>query len=339
MSETQTKNIILSRAKSLLKKGYSVIPVNSTKQPAIPNWGKYQVQPMSLEEAEVLFKSAWGIGLLCGGKSRVVALDADMKYDLSGDTWERFKKEVPNKLLSKCLCQTTKNKGYHLIFKAPVTRLFSNEKLASRHTTAYEKHKTYMEAYDNPETRDKALNIASQDKSRVLFETRSGSEAVAKGFVLIDPSPGYKVIYGNIQELSEEEYDTIMTVARSFNEVVSQDSLPKKIREKGNWEVNPFDHYNEDGDVVQLLIDYGWEVISEYKNSIRFKRPGQTHSKSSALFDSNSRVFSCFSTSTSFDPSKSYNAAGVYAILKCENDMGKTYEELVGLGWGKLKEA
>ncbi len=327
---------ILKIAKQYVKKGYSVIPVSPiTKIPTIPNWGRYQVNPMSLEEVEVYFKDAKGIALLTGGSSRVVALDADMKYDLSGDMWERFKAKVPNKILKKCLCQSTKNKGYHLVFKAPASKLVGNEKLASRHTTPDEKHISYMNAYNNILTRDKALNIASNDKSKVLWETRSGNTKIFGGYILISPTAGYTVLHSPMGELNEGEYDVIMEAARSFNEYTSVDSLPKKLLDKGTtWEVTPLDHFSDEGDVVQLLVDYGWEIVDEYGKNVRFKRPGQTHAKSSAMFDITTRVFNCFSTSTDFDCGKGYNGAGVYMMLKCSNDPWATYEKLIEEGWG-----
>ena len=328
---------ILKIARNYTQRGYSVIPVSPvTKLPTIPNWGKYQIAPMPEVDVEKHFSNAEGIALLMGGSTRLVALDADMKYDLSEDLWDRFKSAVPNKILKKCLCQATKNKGYHLVFIAPESRLFGSEKLASRHTTANEKHITYMTHFNNEATRDKAMLVASGDKSRVLFETRSGNKKIRQSYILVSPTPGYSIIYGKIQELTEDEYDILMETARSFNEYKTSDSLPRKLTDKNtNWKITPLDHYNEEGDVVALLIKHGWEIVDEYGKNVRFKRPGQTHAKSSAMFDITTRIFNCFSTSTDFDCSKGYNPVGVYMILNCDNDPFKAYEKLTEEGWGK----
>jgi hypothetical protein len=331
---------ILKIAKNFTSRGYSVIPVSPvTKLPTIANWGKYQIAPMPLDEVEKHFSTAEGIALLMGGSTRLVALDADMKYDLTGDLWERFKAAVPNKILKKCYCQATKNKGYHLVFIAPESRLVGSEKLASRHTTAFEKHITYMSHFNNPETRGKALTIASSDKSKVLFETRSGNTKIRQSYILLSPTPGYTAVYGKLNELSEDEYDILMETARSFNEYKTVDGLPKKLSDKStSWKVTPLDHYNESGDVVQLLLDYGWEIVDEYGKNIRFKRPGQTHAKSSAMFDITTRIFNCFSTSTDFDCGKGYSPVGVFMLLKCNNDPFKAYETLAEEGWGEQLE-
>src|SRR5690606_5045467 len=150
-----------------------------TKQPAISRWGVFQITAMTNEEVEKYFKDCWGIALLCGGKWRVVGLDFDLKYDLTGTLFNRFKKELPKELLKKMYVQTTMNKGYHFVFRAPNTRLRGNQKLASRATTPYERDETYRDAFDDPKTRDKATKIAHGDKSRVLIETRSGTKEVA----------------------------------------------------------------------------------------------------------------------------------------------------------------
>ena len=325
---------IIDVAKALLKKGFSVIPVNSTKNPSINRWGVWQITPMSEQEADIHFKDAWGIALLTGGQSRVWLLDIDAKYDLTGRLWTELREAIPNSILQKAYVQETMNGGYHMAFIIPAEKVEPNTKYASRHTTEYEKDFTYRENFKNPETRSKALKIAMQDSSRVLLESRGGKNAeICGGYFLIPPSPGYKHIYGKLQEISAEEYDIVVEIARSFNEVVKEDTK-SQVYDNGDWVTSPFDHYNLEGDVVQVLLDYGWSVISENGDVIRFKRPGLVHSASSALFDKSSRVFTCFSTSTAFD-SKSYNCCGVLAVLKFDEDYNKTFNWLVKNNWGK----
>ncbi|MCB1711945.1 MAG: bifunctional DNA primase/polymerase [Candidatus Riesia sp.] len=322
-------------AKKIIDGGFSVIPVNSTKNPAIAKWGLFQVRPMNSSEIEKYFKDCYGIALLCGGKWRVVGLDFDLKYDLSGDLWDRFKAELPVAIGKKMRAQTTKNGGYHLIFKAPSTRMFGNEKLAARPTTPYERHQTYMAAFNDPETIDKATTIAHGDKSRILIETRSGTEDCAGGYVLIAPTEGYETLGGKIKELTEDEYDVVMELARSFNLVKGLEDKGKGHYFNEDWELHPYDHYNQEGDVLQLLYDNGWSSVgSDSGRNVRLRRPGQTHSKSSALFDKETRIFNCFSTSTEFDVTKGYNPVGVFSLLECDGDMGETYRELINLEYG-----
>jgi hypothetical protein len=321
-------------AKKYLKAGFNIIPTTANKLPAVGNWTKYQVKPMSEADFEKIFNPEHNIGLLTGGTTRVVCFDADMKYDLSGTLWDRFTAMIPQEIMQKMMCQTTKNKGYHLVFRAPATRLFGNEKLAARPTTAYEQHQTYTEAFQNVMTMDNALKIALNDNSRILFETRSGSAERCGGYFLIYPSIGYNLVGGKIGELTEEEYDLLMETARSFNQVKSLEKPLDKAEYSKNWEISPFEHFNEEGDIISLLEESGWRQLPQLGSNIRLLRPGQTHASSSAMFDMNTRIFNCFSTSTRFDVGKGYTPASVFILLECDGDASLGYKKLIDLGFG-----
>ena len=320
-------------AKSYVKAGYSVIPVNSTKSPSISNWGMFQMKRPTEQECEKMFEDCWGIALLTGGEGRIWLLDIDAKYDLSGTLWDDLKKALPKSILQKAYVQSTMNGGYHLAFKIPAEKLEPNSKYASRHTTEYEKHETYLGAFKNIETRSKALKIAMQDSSRVLLESRGGSAICSQGYFLVSPSPGYKHIYGKFQELTGDEYDQVVEIARSFNEVIKEDTKDATY-DNGDWALTPFDHFSQEGDAVEILVNAGWNIIYENKQVIRFKRPGLVHSASSALYDKETRIFSCFTTSSAFD-AKSYNATGVLAVVEFDEDYQKTFTYLIKNGYGK----
>lgn len=323
-------------AKQYSHHGFSVIPVSpTTKNPTIGDWIKFQTRPMTDIECEKYFKGATGIALLCGGKKRVFALDFDTKYDLSGDLWERYKEMIPVEILKKLMCQKTQSGGYHLLAMIPESRIRGNEKLASRYTTAYEKHQTYLDSYRAPKTRDKALKVASNDKYRVLVETRGGTPTACGGYVLMAPTKGYEFVYGKIQEITEEEYDILVEAAKSLNEIAEVKKDLRTEAYKNDWKVNPFDHYNEEGEVVDLLVENGWDIVGNTRGrSIRLRRPGQTHSKSSALFDTETRVFNCFSSSTMFECDKGYTASSLFIELECDGDTSEAYKKLIEKGYG-----
>jgi len=320
-------------AKQYSKAGYSVIPVTSEKIPAIRDWSQFQTRPMTEKECEIHFSNCWGFALLCGGVKKVTGFDADLKYDLSGDIFERFKNKLPIELLKKLYVQTTKNKGFHILFSCDVVE--PNQKLASRYTTAEEKHQTYMQAFENVKTRDKALKIATQDSMRIIFETRGGSTTVSGGYVVMSPSPGYEFVYGKINHISIEEYNLILETARSFNDVIEErkDIRLEKYKE---WKISPFEDYNSRGDIVSLLLDNGWEECKGSRGkSIRLKRAGNPKSGSSALFDTDTRVFNCFSTSTNFDVGRGYSPTDVFTLLECDNDLSIAFRKLIAEGYGE----
>lgn len=315
-------------AKMYISKGYSVIPVNAEKNPAIHTWTEYQKRLMSPEEIEKHFSDCWGIALLMGGAHNLTAIDVDLKYSLVHDFFERYKKAIPPNIFEKFYTQSTRNKGAHFIFSCK--KIEHNQKLASRETTPEERHEVYMDNFQNLRTRGKALRIANNHKSLVLIETRGEG-----GYVLIAPTDGYNSTGGKIGELTEEEYDELMQISREFNEY--QDMHKNfKVEKYRNSDVNPFEEFNERGDILSVLLENGWEEVYSppTARSYRLKRAGNPSSKSSALLDKETRVFNVFSTSTVFDANKGYSPASTFVMLEADNDVQAAYEMLMTRGFG-----
>lgn len=325
-------------ARTYLKNGLNIIPVHPIRKlPTIGDWMQYQKGPMDLETFEKCFTDQNSIGVLTGGSGRIVCFDIDSKYDLSGTLFERFCAEIPMEIRKKMMCESTRNKGYHLVFRAPASRLHPNEKLAARPTTADEQHATYMEAFKDFTKKDTALRSAMQDTMRVLIETRSGVAELCGGYFICYPSEGYKKLWGKIGELTEDEYDVLDGIARSFNQVKTLNQVVSKTADLGNWEITPFDDFNENGDPIEYLESYGWEVVYSSHKDVRLKRPGQTYAPSSALYDIEKKVLNVFSTSTCFDVNKGYDPVGIFTMLACEGNATEAYKQLIILGYGKKK--
>jgi hypothetical protein len=314
-------------AKKWSKAGYSVIGVNAEKNPAMGSWTEFQKRPMTPEECDKYFSDVWGIALLMGGKKKLTALDLDLKYSNNKHFLDKYKKSLGGKLLKSFYIQTTMNKGMHFVFSSD--KVENNQKLASRETSPEEKHEVYIDNYSNLRTRGKALKIATNHKSLTFLETRGEG-----GYILISPSPGYTKVCGKIQNITSEEYEQVMTISRSFNEY-QEISRNFKVEKYRNSDINPFEVYNERGDVLSLLYDNGWECVSDNKNNVRLKRAGNPSSKSSALFDKQTRVFSVFSTSTNFEPNRGYAPASVFMLLEVDNDVEEGYKLLINKGFGE----
>lgn len=314
-------------AKKWSENGFSVIPITSTKNPAIHTWTEFQKRPMNSEECEKYFKDCFGIALLMGGGKNLTALDLDLKYSENKHFLNQYKEKLGNRFLKKFYVQSTMHNGMHFVFSSD--KVENNQKLASRETSPEEKHGVYLDNYENLRTRGKALKIATNHKSLTFLETRGEG-----GYILLAPSPGYQKIYGKIGHLSSEEYDEVMTISRSFNEYqeLSKDFRVEKYR---NSTINPFEEYNLRGDVLALLYDNGWESVGESKNSVRLKRAGNPSSKSSALYDKVTRVFNVFSTSTNFEPNRGYAPASVFMLLEVDNNVEEGYKLLINKGFGE----
>lgn len=319
-------DLIIKKAKALLSKGYSIIPVNGSKLPTMKEWGIYQVKPMELDQVERHFKDAFGIGMLMGGKKGLTGLDFDLKYSLTSDFYDRFKSLIPISLLKKMYVQSTRNGGFHWVWSCP-ERIEGSQKLAQRLTTPEEKHEVYIEAFNNPVTRPSALKIASNHKVKVLLETRGEG-----GYILVTPSPGYDHVFGKVNTITPEEHDLILETARQFNEYVEVKRDFRMFNKTENG-VNPFEEFKERGDAPKLLIDNGWSVTYENNQIIRFRRPGKDASPSSAIYDKDSRVFSVFSTSTQFDTNRGYSPASLFIELEADGDAILAYQKLCDLGY------
>ena len=307
-----------------LNNGYSVIPVTKDKNPAIEAWGSYIYSPIPVNKAQALFENADGIALLMGGKKKLTTIDIDSKYDLTGTLFDRLKKEIGSKLLSKLCCHSTRNNGFHLIFSCE--KVEGNQKLAMRPCTKEEKLQTLQEGLDKGLDIDIALSSSLADACRVLIETRGEG-----GYVLIPPSDGYKHIYGKIQDISKQEYNTLMEICRSFNlytPAVKNYQLSRALRNPNPDKVNSFKNFNENCDVLKLLSSFGWDEVGTNSDGfVMIKRPNAS-SKHSAYFNPVDRAFWVVSTSSGFEIQKRYSAVDILLVLKYNNDGDKLNELL-----------
>ena len=299
-----------------LNKGFSVIPVTKDKNPAIEAWGSYIYSPIPAAKAQALFENADGIALLMGGKKKLTTIDIDSKYDLTGTLFDRLKKEIGSTLLSKLCCHSTRNNGFHLIFSCE--KVEGNQKLAMRPCTKEEKLQTLQEGLDKGLDIDIALSSSLADACRVLIETRGEG-----GYVLIPPSDGYKHIYGKIQDISKQEYNTLMEICRSFNlytPAVKNYQLSRALRNPNPDKVNSFKNFNENCDVLKLLSSFGWDEVGTNSDGfVMIKRPNAS-SKHSAYFNPVDRAFWVFSTSSGFEIQKRYSAVDILLVLKYNSD-------------------
>jgi hypothetical protein len=319
--------------------GLQFIPVNEKKIPQVKNWQtaitKYDLS------------NCWGVGLVCGTPSgNVEVIDIDQKYSLDGKLFEQYKLAVnavqPN-LLKKLVVQKTKNGGYHFIYRCD--KIEGNIKLANRPTTEAERTDTYNKTYeaqvisgkDDAEAIRVAKKAKENDTVRVLLETRGFG-----GQIVIAPSPGYEVIFGDICSITEitiEERETLHSIAREFNSVFEEIVIPKSNKIEKTKGLSPFDDYNERGDVVQLLQSYGWKVVGNKGNKTMFLRPGQTSAQTSGNYNHEKNWFSVFTTSSEFEPQKAYLPYAVFAKLECNDDFVEASRRLLDMGYGEKKEA
>lgn len=311
--------------------GLQFMPVTVKKQPVVKGWQNL-FKKHNLLDCEA-------VGLVCGKLSgNVEVIDIDLKYSLDGKLFDNYKRlinEVMPELLKKIVIQKTMNGGYHFIYRCE--KIEGNLKLASRHTTNDEKNKTYLEEITKGAAKEDAKKRAGNDKVRVLLETRGEG-----GMIVCYPSKGYELIFGDwcsISEISIDERETLINIARQFNEFI-EDYRPqqKADNRKGIKGLSPFEDYNDRGDVVLLLEQHGWKVVKNQGRKTLMLRPGQTSATHSGNYDFDKKWFSVFTTSTEFEPMKAYQPYAVFAILECNKDFSAASKKLYDEGYGDRKE-
>jgi hypothetical protein len=311
--------------------GLQFMPVTVKKQPVVKGW-------------QTLFKkhnliNCEAVGLVCGKLSgNVEVIDIDLKYSLDGLLYENYKRlinEINPEIIKKLVIQKTMNGGYHFIYRCE--KIEGNLKLASRSTTNDEKNKTYLEELSKGATKEESKKRATNDKVRVLLETRGEG-----GMIVCYPSKGYEFVQGDwysITELTLDERETLFNIARQFNEVIEdyrpQQKADNRIGVKG---LSPFEDYNDRGDVISLLERNGWKVVKNQGKKTLLLRPGQTSATHSGNYDFDKKWFSVFTTSTEFEPQKAYQPYAVYAILECNKDFSKAAKQLYDEGYGERRE-
>lgn len=291
------------RAKTYIECGLSVIPTRADKSPYF-KWKAFQNKKMSLEEINKYFSDqrAMGLGVVCGKVSgNLEVIDVDVKYDDEGFIEESYIGDLKASIESydKLLIIRTMNKGLHIYYRCK--SIEGNQKLANN------------------------------SKGQVIIETRGEG-----GYVLAPPSSCYHILQGDfssIPEITEEERSAIISLAKSYDYELSSD-ISDSYNEEYQINVTPFDDYNQNGEVPQLLEKHGWAQTLVTSDKIFYRRPGKTDNGSSANWHIHKRIFYVFTTSTIFEANRGYNPVQVFAILECDNDYSQTSRKLYDLGFG-----
>ena len=300
-------------AREFVKRGLSVVPVDSKKLPLGP-WKQFQSRLPEDHELDLFDdKRCSGIAIVSGPSSgNIEIIDIDSKYDLTGTLFERFMEELPPYMVDKLVIATTANNGYHIIYRAP--NIEGNQKLAQRRATEEE------------------LSAKPGDKVRVLIETRG-----IGGYFLVNPSPGYTIMHGKLSEIpefDEMERNFLIEVGRYLTEIVPEQVTPREVTSlSSGYHISPFDDYNSKCDVVALLESHGWEVGRQMGRKFLMRRPG-TENKWSAEYDQDKNWFTVFSSSTMFEPLKAYKPYAVYAVLNDITDWKQLSAKLLEMGYG-----
>lgn len=328
----------ISASIELLRQGVSVIPTRKfnddpewtkeEKKPALSSWRKYQNELMDEVTAQMAFSHHTGIAVVCGKVSGFLEiLDFDEKYNINNITLlDKWRENLANDALyNQLVIQTTPAGGWHAIYRCP-EGIDGNQKIASRAGL--------------PDESSRVL---------ALMETRGEG-----GYALIDPSPGYTFIQGNVSTiptLTASERDEILKAAAMMNdydEPVYSQSASNYSSPLTNMGLRPGVDYDARGDHKELLEAHGWALVRVDEKYEFWCRPGR-EGVVSASWNKATRRLSVFSTSTEFqtvlgtrddargiNKRPTYSLFGMLALMRFKGDMSATAKFLFKEGYGKL---
>ena len=288
------------------------MPLNPDKSPALKTWVHLQKERLT----DLSYFKNNNIGLICGKISgNILVIDIDCKYDLTGKLYSDLKELIENSkegLFNKFQVHATVKGGFHLIFKTESDPI-GNKKLASRLANEEEK--------------------AKGDKVKVLIETRGEG-----GYICFPPMDGYSILKEGFETITDDELDILLSCCRSFNQIQEKEIEYNKKIDNSNYVNSPFEDYNNRGDCVQELINYGWKFAFEKGSNIHLKRPGTTDSRTSGNFSKEHNKFYVFSTSTEFKENTAYSPVAVYCKLNHNDNWTECAKDLISKGFGKKRE-
>jgi len=295
----------LSIAMRYTAAGLAVIPVRAdgSKAPALKEWMSFQHRLPNEEELRSWFGNGVkrGIAVVCGAVSgSLAALDFDDEdaYIAFGDL---VVEHGLQQLVLRLPCAKTPA-GFHYYFRAP-------EALPTQ-------------------------VLARNEKGELLVEVRGEG-----AYAIVPPSPAevhpngkpYELLTGDlcaVPQLTAEEVEDILTIARALNRKVQPTTQP--LRVTGEAE-RVGDRYNKEADVLPLLERRGWRISGQGGNgNIYLTRPGKSRGVS-ATWNPDLRLLYVFTTNAHpFEAGKAYSPFAVYALLEHNGDFSAAAKALAG---------
>jgi len=320
------KTDILLTALEFANQGICVVPVatDGTKRPGIASWKQYQETRPTTAELMTWFADAQGVGVICGkvsGNLEMLELEgravADkMHLELKemagnaglGEIWERI------------------NNGYVEI------------------TPSGGLHWLYRLDGDVPGNTKLARKPGENGGIDVLAETRGEG-----GFVIVAPTNGtchpsggaWTMLVGSaksIPTLTVAERQGLHQLFATFDCVPKVEFVTEELAPKGG-NLTPGDDYNAKVTWEQVLEPLGWKKVYTNKAGVTsWRRPGKSEGISATTNHAGNDKFFCFSSSTQFEPERSYSKFAIFTLVEHQGDFTASARALRSQGYGEARK-
>jgi hypothetical protein len=320
------KTDILLTALEFANQGISVVPVatDGTKRPGIASWKQYQETRPTTAELMTWFADAQGVGVICGkvsGNLEMLELEgravADkMHLDLKemagnaglGEVWDR---------INNGYVEMTPSGGIHWLYRID-GEVPGNTKLARK--------------------------PGDEDKVEVLAETRGEG-----GFVIVAPTNGtchpsggaWTMLVGSaksIPTLTVAERQGLHQLFATFDCVPKVEFVTEELAPKG-VNLTPGDDYNAKVTWEQVLEPLGWKKVYTNKAGVTsWRRPGKSEGISATTNHAGNDKFFVFSSSTQFEPERSYSKFAIFTLVEHQGDFTASARALRSQGYGEARK-
>jgi putative DNA primase/helicase len=324
---------LLEAALALHEAGLCVLPAaeDGSKRPAV-DWKEFQSQRPNVAQVRRWFSgSRTGLGVVCGAVSgglemcelegRAVREDALPRLAeaaiAAGDAelWAR---------VAAGLVVASPSGGVHFLYRLADVAVPGNTKLAQRISAKSEANPTGVETL--AETRGEG--------GWVVTAPSSGS---------VHPSGGAWVVLAgsaaSIPVLSAEERERLHGLVRTLDERPALAAAPPSVfsqpRSGSGDGVSPGDDYTEKTSWPEVLEPAGWRPVFSRGPVTYWRRPGKRSGISATTGYGEGDWLYVFSSSTEFEPERTYTRFGAFALLEHGGDHAAAAKALQAQGFGK----
>lgn len=312
-------SLVVEQARSAFSAGLMPLPVkpDGSKRPAVAEWGRFKTHRATNDEMRAWrWEQQLGFGVIAGPVSgHTESWDFD-----NLETFEAFCEAGRaiglGDLLDRLLggyCDATPRDGRRILVRYPIEVEWQDVTLARR--------------------------IGSNGKPDTLIELPT--------FAIVAPSEGrvhpsgkpYRRLSGDfttIASYTREERDALIRMARSFDEMPVRDVRREPVTGAGGAK-RPGDAFAATTSWAEILEPHGWRAVYSRAEVTFWRRPDKPVGVSATTNHGGSDLLYVFSSSTSFEPERSYTKFAAYAVLAHAGDYSSAARALAARGFGEQR--